>query len=116
MAKYQVKWLIKGLATDRKYLRPGETVDLSPEAAARSVEVGSLQLIQQPKAAAPPEAPGAGTSTDVPAGGQVEETANLQEMSKAQLVEYGKEQLGLSLDINKTKANLLAAIEEAAGK
>lgn len=41
---------------------------------------------------------------------------DLSAMTKAQLVEYGHAQLRLSLDITRTKADLLAAIADAASQ
>ncbi len=111
MAKYKVNWLIKGLVPGKKYLVPGDTVELDADVAARSVQVGSLEEIKP--SVAPPTSPGASPNT--PAGGEAD-AVNLQEMTKAQLVQYAAEKLGLSLDTNKSKAMLLAAIESAVGK
>lgn len=108
MTKYRVNWPIKGLVPDKKYLLPGDTVELDEDEAARSVEVGSLTLMK------PGAAPGAGTPQGT--GGQADAPVDISQMNKSQLVDYAQKALGLTLDINLSKKNLLAAIADAAAK
>jgi hypothetical protein len=120
MAKYRVNWLIKGLVPGIKYLNPNEIVDLEPEDAARSLEVGSLSLVVTKGTACgmtdtgngSGSAPGASAPAGAPDGNQGGEIA-LDAMNKGQLVKYAQEALGLALDINLSKKNILAAIAEA---
>jgi hypothetical protein len=99
MATYKVNWPIKGLLKPGQTLQPGQIITLDEAAAKRSLEVGSLSVCD----AAPDKA-------------KESQPADLSGMSKAQLVEYAQATLGLALDVNKKKDDLLAAIAEAAGR
>ncbi len=98
MPKYKVNWPIKGLVKPGETLKPGQIITLDEAAARRSLEVGSLSACNDnPKPSGAP-------------------AADLSGMSKTQLVEYGQEKLGLTLDVNKKKDELLAAIAAAASE
>jgi hypothetical protein len=88
MKTYKANWEVQGLR-DVKVLAPGAIVKLDPEEAATLVACGSLSQCDG------------------------DTNADLLSMSKAQLVEYAQEQMGLTLDTNKKKDDLLAAIAEA---
>jgi hypothetical protein len=102
MPTYRANWRLRG-ALGIKVLLPGQTVTLSAADAARFVSRGVLS----------PCAAGEGNNVAPP---PADPPVDLSAMTKAQLVEYGRAQLGLSLDGAKTKADLLAAIAAAAGR
>jgi len=101
MKSYRTNWLLQGLKG--LALEIGAVVKLEAEEAKEFVEIGVLSLCE-----------GESEAEDTQ-GSTTAQGVDLSGMTKAQLVEYAQA-LGLSLDINKTQKNLLAAIADAAAK
>jgi hypothetical protein len=105
MKTYIANWEIQGLP-DAPVLPPGGTIELDEKTAEPLVKGGSLSLFDKKTEGGKGNAQGKDPDPDV----------DLSAMTKAQLVEYAREKLGLDLDAGKNKDSLLAAIIEAAGK
>jgi uncharacterized protein YgbK (DUF1537 family) len=88
VASFKVKTPIR---KDGEDYAPGEIIQLSAKEAATMPH--AVEALPEAK-------PAASTAPD------------LSKMTKQQLVEYAQEKLGLTLDVNSTKDELLAAIAE----
>lgn len=109
MKAYEVQYRIKGLKGVT--LTPGTVVRLEPEEAAYFLSAGSLVEVNAAKPA-PAEIPPQTETAE--ASAPAEQPVDLSTMTKAELVEYAQATLGLALDINRKKDELLAAIAAAA--
>lgn len=98
---YKVNWPLHGLKD--KPLAEGATVSIDADEAKPLVDCGVLSPCKAESAAGD-------------AGDNGGDSTDLSSMNKAQLVEYAQQKLNVTLDINKKRDELLAAIAEAAGK
>lgn len=103
MKAYKANWEIQGLKG--MVLAPGATVKLEAEEAQQLVDCGALS---------PCDAEAGNADAEDTQSGTEGQEVSLAEMTKAQLVTYGQEKHGLSLDINQKKDALLEAIAAAA--
>lgn len=100
MANYKVNWRLRGA---KGITEAGAIVKLDDAKAARLLKSGVVSKCEDEGPVEQAE------KSNSPA-------ADLSAMTKAQLVEYGKKEFNLDLDINKTRADLTVAIADAASK
>lgn len=105
MPIYVVNWRARGLG-GIKILTPGSTISLSPAEADPYLKSGLLRVARPNEESTQPP-----SATDPTLA-----AIDLSGMTKAQLAEYARTRLALTLDTAHSKADLLAAIADAAGR